>query len=84
MLGAKEAYTFGSYRGSLEKPDSKMILAPGAGIYWSSKFFSIEIIYEYMDYDLYGIDPGRINISFSFKSVIKRKKYYPKEISDFN
>jgi ankyrin repeat protein len=84
MLGAREAYTFGSYRGSLEKPDNKMMLAPGAGIYWSNDYFGVNLIYEYLDYDLYKINPGRIDISFIFKIGGKTKIYIPKFITEFN
>jgi ankyrin repeat protein len=84
LLGAKEAYTFGSYRGSLEKPGNKMILAPGTGIYWNNNFFEVNLIYEYLKYDLYKIKPGRINISVNFKINRNKNNYIPKEIKDFN
>jgi ankyrin repeat protein len=84
MLGAKEVYTFGSYRGSLEKPDSKMILAPGGGIYWNSNSFGVNLMYEYLDYGLYKIGPGRIDISFIFNIGSKTKIYMPKFITEFN
>jgi ankyrin repeat protein len=84
MLGAKEVYTFGSYRGSLEKPGNKMILAPGGGIYWNNNFFGVNLMYEYLDYGLYKINPGRIDISFIFKIDSKTKIYMPKFITEFN
>jgi len=84
MLGAKEVYTSGSYRGSLEKPDNKMILAPGGGIYWNNNFFGVNLMYEYLDYGLYKISPGRIDISFTFNIGSRTKRYLPKDITDFN
>ena len=84
VIGAKEVYTFGRYRGSLEKPDNKMILAPGGGIYWNNNFFGVNLMYEYIDYGFYKINPGRIDISFIFKIDRKTKIYMPKFITEFN
>ena len=82
-LGAKEIYTFGSYRGSLSKPADRLIFVPRAGIYWSNNNFALNINYEYLNYDLYDIRPDRFNISFIMKINRRKNNYFPKDIGEF-
>ena len=83
LLGVKEMYTFGSYRGSLSNPEDKLIFVPGTGIFWSNDYFAININYEYLECDLYEVSPDRFNISFIFKFNRNKNNYFPKEIGEF-
>ncbi len=82
-LGAKEIYTFGSYRGSLSKPADRLIFVPEAGIFWSSNNFALNINYEYLNLDVYDIKSGRLNLSFIFKINRSKNNYFPKNIGEF-
>jgi len=82
-LGVKELYTFGSYRGSLSRPDDRMIFVPGAGIFWSSNYFALNMQYEYLDYNLYKVRPDRFNISFIFKINRRKNNYFPIDVGEF-
>jgi ankyrin repeat protein len=82
-LLAKELYTFGSYRGSLSKPEDRLMFVPGAGIYWSISYFEMNIQYEYSDYDLFNVRPDRFNISFIFKINRNKNNYFPINIGEF-
>jgi len=82
-LGAKGLYTFGSYRGSLSKPENRLIFSPGAGIVWSNSYLAINVQYEYLDYDLYNVRPDRFNISFIFNFNRRKNNYFPINIGEF-
>ena len=80
FLGFKECLTFGSYRGSTQKPDTKWITIPRAGLYWNYRYLNAKLYYEYMNLDLYQISDGRLNFSFYFNINWRRNRYSPKYI----
>lgn len=80
MIGIKETLTFGSYRGSLNKPDTKLLTVPRLGIYWNYKYMNLKLYYEYLNLNLYGIKNGRINFAFYFNINRKNNSYFPKYI----
>ncbi len=82
-VGAHELFTFGSYRGSSSMPDSKFIFAPKSGIFWEDNVLTIGLNYEYLDFDLYEVDPGRVDLSFIFRINRKTHDYFPNEIDYF-
>ncbi|MBN1413874.1 MAG: ankyrin repeat domain-containing protein [Bacteroidales bacterium] len=61
--GLKGIYTYGSYRGTGEKPNDRLLVAPGAGLCLQSKVIRFTAGYEYLNLDLYKISPHRFNIS---------------------
>jgi ankyrin repeat protein len=82
-LAAKELYTSGSYRGSLSKPEGRLIFVPGAGIYWNISYFEINMQYEYLNYDIFKVRPDRFNISFILKINRSKNNYFPVNIGEF-
>jgi ankyrin repeat protein len=80
FLGFKESITFGSYRGSIQKPDTKWLAIPRAGLYWNYSYMNMKFYYEYMKLDLYQINNGRINLSFYFNINWRKNVYAPKNI----
>ncbi len=82
-VGAKELYTFGSYRGSSSKPDNSFIFAPGAGIFWEDNVFTININYGYSDFNLYKVNPNRLDLSLHIRINRSRNNYFPIEINEF-
>lgn len=64
IVGIKEAYTFGSYKGTKWDVDNKFLTIPFVGIFTQNKDVGIKIYYEYLDFDTYKVSPHRINIVF--------------------
>jgi ankyrin repeat protein len=82
-LVVNELFTFGSYRGSSNKPESRFLFVPETGIFWEDNLFTININYEYLDLDLYKVSPGRVDISFIIRINRRAHKYLPPEIDYF-
>lgn len=82
-VGAKELYTFGSYRGSISKPANKFIFAPKSGVFWENNYFTINVNYEYSNFNLYKVNPGRLNLSFVYRITRKKNNYFPKKTDEF-
>lgn len=80
FLGFKECLTFGSYRGSTQKPDTRWLTIPRAGLYWNYRFLNAKLYYEYMKLNLYQISDGRLNFSFYFNINWQKNTYAPKYI----
>jgi ankyrin repeat protein len=80
MLGCKETVTFGSYRGSTEKPDTKWLTVPRAGLYLNYRYINAKLYYEYMDLDLYQVSKNRFNFLFYFNIYWRKNRYEPKYI----
>jgi len=64
FIGGRETYTYGKYRASVNKPDTKFILVPQLGYSLSGKIASIKVNYEYLDFKTYQVSPHRINLEF--------------------
>lgn len=80
FLGIKQCLTFGSYRGSNQKPDTRWLTIPRAGIYWNYRYLNAKLYYEYVNLNLYQISDGRLNFSFYFNIDLQKNTYYPKYI----
>ncbi len=80
FLGLKESITFGSYRGSVQKPDTKWLFIPRAGLYWNYRYLNAKLYYEYMNLDLHQISNNRFNFSFCFNISWQKNRYAPKYI----
>lgn len=79
LLGAKGLYTFGSYRGTANDPESTFKFTPQAGFYFSKNSFRTKLIYEYIDYGNYEVIPHRINIQILYDiNFVKYNKYEKK------
>jgi ankyrin repeat protein len=61
-IGAKEIYTFGSYKGIVDPARSAYIFSPAVGIYNYFKHVQIGIYYDYVDFKTFDISPNRITI----------------------
>jgi ankyrin repeat protein len=81
--GLKGVYTFGNYRGSDEKPDSRFLLVPGIGTTLERNFFRITLGYEYLNLNLYKINPNRISISVGLRWNRKKNNFKPNFINWF-
>jgi ankyrin repeat protein len=75
--GVKGIYTYGSYRGSMAKPDNRLAAAPGLGFIIEGKTIRYTVGYEYLDLDLYKFSPHRVNISLSFMFNRKINNFNP-------
>jgi hypothetical protein len=80
FLGFRECLTFGSYRGSIQKPDTRWLAVPRAGIYWNHRYLNAKLFYEYKKLDLYQVSNGRFNFSFYFNIDRRKNTYTPKYI----
>ena len=72
--GLKGIYTYGSYRGAGEKPNDDLIAVPGLGITLEGKSIRLAAGYEYLNLNLYKINPHRVSVSVSI--LWNRKKNY--------
>lgn len=66
-IGAKALYTYGRYRGTDQKPQARFHLAPYGGINYNWRFVGLGISYEYLDFDLHKVSPGRIQLGIHFR-----------------
>jgi ankyrin repeat protein len=80
VLGIKEIYTFGGYRGSNSNPESRFITAPKIGWYISNNVFTTSLSYEYINFDIPEMKSGRINLSFLFNFSLTKKSMQTKQI----
>ena len=79
FAGLMGAYTYGNFRGSVNKPDDQVLLVPKGGLFYHYKIFNLEISYEYMKFKKSKASPHRINISMGVrinlqKNHVKLKK----------
>jgi ankyrin repeat protein len=65
-FGLKEAYTFGSYRGTVLKTDTKFITTPEAGLFCTLFGIQFNLLYQYLDFDVTGVSPHRVNFIAKF------------------
>jgi len=65
-LGGQLLYTYGSYRGSAEKPDNKFILSPHVQIYTRISHVVFSFKYEYIDFKAEGLSPNRFTLGLHF------------------
>ncbi len=84
LAGVRESFTYGSYRGTADKPGGKFLVVPRAGLYWQNSGIAARVTYERMNLDLYSFQKGWI--CFSFLMLFNRRSagYHPKYISWFN
>jgi ankyrin repeat protein len=80
VLGLKEIYTFGGYRGSNANPENKFVTSPKIGWYLANKIYTTGISYEYINFDIPEMKNGRINISFLFNFSLTKKSLQSKQI----
>lgn len=72
IIGVKEAYTIGSYKGTSWDVENKFLTIPFIGVFTQNKDVGIRICYEYVDFDTYKVSPHRINIIF--EGLIKSRR----------
>ncbi len=84
VIGVKEILSYGSYRGSISKPETRLITVPEAGWYYLKRSFLFQIKYEYMNFKTPKIKPGRINFSVYYTLPMKKKSLMEKNISWLN
>jgi ankyrin repeat protein len=61
-IGAKEIYTYGSFKGSSNPARAAYILTPEVGVYSSFRYVQLGVYYDYMDLKTYNISPHRLII----------------------
>ncbi|MFO7656931.1 MAG: ankyrin repeat domain-containing protein [Bacteroidales bacterium] len=81
FAGVKETLTFGSYRGSANKPSTRFITVPRIGVYWMYNPLYFKFFYEYVNLGLDKIGNGRLNFALCFNINRKKNVYYPKYIN---
>ena len=80
-IGVNEIFTFGGYRGSEQKPASRLITVPRIALYYSGKHILLQLNYEYMNFKTPGNEPGRINLSAFYTFPLKKRVLTTKRIS---
>ncbi len=73
FLGIKTLYTWGSYRGAETRPPALIRLVPAAGLTGGGNAISWRVWYEYMDLDIYRINPSRFMFELVFNMDLNRK-----------
>ncbi|MBS4014576.1 MAG: ankyrin repeat domain-containing protein [Bacteroidetes bacterium] len=81
--GIKGAYTYGSYRGSENYPESRFLAAPFAGVFIGNEWFRIKSEYEYFDIKQPSIPKNRYSIGVSFKIPIRSINFTESNYSVF-
>lgn len=81
FLGLKGLFTYGNYRGSINKAAEEFILAPFLGWNLNYKFLILNFNYEYLIHEFPETRPGRYNFSILFTINIQRKKLLNNQIS---
>ena len=71
-LGGQVLYTWGSYRGSVEKPDNKFMLSPQLAAYARIKHVVLSFKYEYVNFKVEGLSPHRFIFGLHFLIPGKR------------
>jgi len=74
ILGVRELLTYGGYRGSTMKPDTRLITSPLAGWYLQVKGFSIRFDYHYLNFKTPEIKPGRFSLTLLLNSGWQQQK----------
>lgn len=77
-------YTFGGYRGSNTNPDAGFVWSPSAGIFWANKWLNLEFRYDYINFNVTGLNPGMFSFSTQFIFPLKKKRLSGKEINWIN
>ncbi|MCF8370413.1 MAG: ankyrin repeat domain-containing protein [Bacteroidales bacterium] len=75
LLGLREVFTFGKYRGTVLKLDRKVVTSPTASLFIQKRFFTFSIEYQYLDFKVEGLSPHRINLNMAFDINILQPKY---------
>jgi hypothetical protein len=65
-LGGQILYTFGSYRGSDQKPDNGFLFSPHALAYIRVKYVGFSFKYEYVNFHVEGLSPNRFVFGLHF------------------
>ena len=63
LVGLKESYTYGHYRGSETCPASQWKMVPNIGIYTEGKVGGISFSFEYIDFGVEKLLPVRMNVN---------------------
>jgi hypothetical protein len=72
FAGFSEVLTFGSYKGSEEKPVTKLIINPRIGVIGEFGALRLKLSYEFMNLRLENYDKGWFNIALEL--LLSRKK----------
>ena len=64
--GGHLVYSFGKYRGTIAKPDPRIMISPAAGAYLQLRHVLFTLGYEYIDFKTHKISPSRIKIGMNF------------------
>ena len=75
ILGLRQVYNMGKYRGTTRKVHREWMTSPTAGLFLQKDFFCLILDYQYLDFGLEGLSPHRINLSFSFDFNIIQSGY---------
>jgi ankyrin repeat protein len=66
QYGVKGAYTYGSYSGSSQRPDSKFLAIPYGGLFIGNNWIRLNAGYDYMNYGQQDIPVHRFSIGAKF------------------
>ncbi len=81
VIGLKEIYTYGNYRGAGRKPAAQFLTVPQAGWYLGNDIFTLKLNYERMNFDISDFDKGRLSLGITFNIPLKKKSLLEKQIN---
>jgi hypothetical protein len=79
--GFSSVLTFGSYRGSAENPDVRVLFNPRFGMILDYRFIRLKANYEYIDLHLTDMNEDWFNISIEFLFRKSRGNHRPPSIN---
>lgn len=79
FAGIDGAYSWGSFRGSKQKPKDSFHLIPKVGLFYGTRSADLKLNYEYMKLPESGAGPHRINLSIGVNINVSKNKVFLKE-----
>lgn len=74
------ATTWGSYKGSVQEPPSRMLFSPMAAIRLSAGIIDVQTGYRYIDFDVYDISPHRFELGIKLQFPLLKDIYAQKKV----
>jgi len=79
-FGVKAGYTFGNYRGSSSNAASAWLAVPSAQLFYSSRYTTFSMGYEYARYPCFELSPNHLTASIKFHFPTLREEVNYKNI----
>lgn len=72
---AGAGYTYGSFRGTSQKPDDKIVFIPGAGMFYDYHALRVKMGYEYFNIPNSDMSPHRVTLSVGAIMNLAKRAY---------